>query len=97
MPELAALIELPLTVTAIVKVAPDCVVRTRSLLDVWGIHLANLRLVTSIQVIFNMFEQRPATEGLFDSCSNNNVAAIARVPLDSGALSGTWTLDTPSS
>jgi aryl-alcohol dehydrogenase-like predicted oxidoreductase len=62
-----------------------------------GIDLANLRLVSSIQVIFNLFEQRPATEGLFDSCSNNKIAAIARVPLDSGALSGTWTLDTPSS
>ncbi|MEN9735445.1 MAG: hypothetical protein RL129_155 [Actinomycetota bacterium] len=61
-----------------------------------GILAAKLNLVTSVQVIFNMFEQRPATEGLFEACGLSNTAAIARVPMDSGALSGLWTPDTPS-
>jgi aryl-alcohol dehydrogenase-like predicted oxidoreductase len=61
-----------------------------------GIAPAQLNLVTSVQVIFNMFEQRPATEGLFEACGNSGTAAIARVPMDSGALSGLWTPDTPS-
>jgi aryl-alcohol dehydrogenase-like predicted oxidoreductase len=61
-----------------------------------GIVAAVLNLVSSVQVIFNIFEQRPATEGLFDACSKSNTAAIARVPMDSGALSGLWTPDTPA-
>lgn len=61
-----------------------------------GIELTKLNLVTSVQVIFNIFEQRPATEGLFQACGQSGTAAIARVPLDSGSLSGLWTLDTPS-
>jgi len=61
-----------------------------------GIDLAKLNLVSSIQVIFNIFEQRPATEGLFQECGQTGTAAIARVPLDSGSLSGLWTEDTPS-
>jgi len=61
-----------------------------------GIDPAKLNLVSSVQVIFNMFEQRPATEGLFDVCGQTGTAAIARVPLDSGALSGLWTQDTPN-
>ena len=58
-----------------------------------GVDLAKLGLVSSIQVIFNMFEQRPADE-LFDACQASGTAAIARVPLDSGSLSGTWTPET---
>ena len=61
-----------------------------------GIDLVRLNLVTSVQVIFNIFEQRPATEGLFQACGQSSTAAIARVPLDSGSLSGLWTPDTPS-
>jgi aryl-alcohol dehydrogenase-like predicted oxidoreductase len=60
-----------------------------------GIDLAKLDLVSSVQVIFNMFEQRPAT-GLFEACATSGTAGIARVPLDSGSLSGTWTKDTYS-
>ncbi|MFM6967972.1 MAG: aldo/keto reductase [Microbacteriaceae bacterium] len=62
-----------------------------------GTIAAQLKLVTSVQVIFNIFEQRPATEGLFDACEQSNTAAIARVPMDSGALSGLWTPDTHKS
>jgi aryl-alcohol dehydrogenase-like predicted oxidoreductase len=61
-----------------------------------GIIAAELNLVTSVQVIFNIFEQRPATEGLFHACAKSNTAAIARVPMDSGALSGLWTPETPA-
>lgn len=61
-----------------------------------GTIASDLKLVTSVQVIFNIFEQRPATEGLFDSCAKSNTAAIARVPMDSGALSGLWTKETPA-
>lgn len=61
-----------------------------------GTVAADLNLVTSIQVIFNIFEQRPATEGLFEACGRTKTAAIARVPMDSGALSGLWTPETPA-
>lgn len=54
-----------------------------------GIELARLGLVASIQVVFNLFEQRPAS-GLFKAATENRPAFIARVPLDSGSLSGTW-------
>ena len=43
--------------------------------------------VTSIQVIFNMFRQRPATE-LFSEAARHDVGLIVRVPLASGLLTG---------
>jgi aryl-alcohol dehydrogenase-like predicted oxidoreductase len=49
-------------------------------------------LVDSFQVIFNMFEQRPA-QRLFPAGEKSNCAFIARVPLDSGSLVGNWTDD----
>jgi len=49
--------------------------------------------VSSIQVVFNMFEQRPA-DRLFPAGEETGTAFIARVPLDSGALVGNWTADT---
>lgn len=58
-----------------------------------GVALARLNLVTSMQVVFNLFEQRPAGD-LFNAASGNVPAFIARVPLDSGSLTGTWTPDT---
>lgn len=58
-----------------------------------GIDLARLGLVESMQVVFNLFEQRPAS-GLFKAAVRNAPAFIARVPFDSGSLSGTWTTDT---
>jgi aryl-alcohol dehydrogenase-like predicted oxidoreductase len=57
-----------------------------------GIGLAQLGLVASQQVIFNMFEQTPAAD-LFAAGDEAGTAFIARVPLDSGALVGHWTAD----
>lgn len=61
-----------------------------------GIELAQYGLVDSIQVIFNMFEQRPAGD-LFRSGEATSTAFIARVPLDSGSLIGHWTKDSYAS
>ncbi len=61
-----------------------------------GVDLARFGLVDSIQVVFNMFEQRPAAQ-LFPACETRSTAFIARVPLDSGSLSGNWTADTYAS
>ena len=49
--------------------------------------------VVSIQIIYNMFRQRPAAL-FFKEASRRNVAVIARVPLASGLLSGKITADT---
>ena len=43
--------------------------------------------VTSVQIIFNIFRQRPA-ELFFDLAKKKQVAVIARVPLASGLLTG---------
>jgi aryl-alcohol dehydrogenase-like predicted oxidoreductase len=43
--------------------------------------------VQSIQVIYNIFRQRPA-EQLFKECIRRNVGVLARVPLASGLLTG---------
>lgn len=61
-----------------------------------GVDLATLGLVDSIQVVFNMFEQRPAAE-LFPAGAASGTAFIARVPFDSGSLIGRWTADTYAS
>ncbi|MCQ6558405.1 aldo/keto reductase [Paenibacillus mendelii] len=58
-----------------------------------GIELAETGWVSSEQVVFNIFEQRPA-ERLLPACQKNGVGVIARVPFDEGALIGNWTLDT---
>ncbi len=57
-----------------------------------GVDLARLGLVSSQQVVLNLFEQRPAGE-LFRAGAGHQ-AFIARVPLDSGSLVGNWTEDT---
>lgn len=49
--------------------------------------------VEAIEVIFNMFRIRPATE-LFPIAKEKNVAIIVRVPLASGLLTGKYTKDT---
>lgn len=54
-----------------------------------GVALAKLGLVHSQQVVFNMFDQRPAGD-LFAAGATTNTAFIARVPLDSSSLTGTW-------
>jgi aryl-alcohol dehydrogenase-like predicted oxidoreductase len=43
--------------------------------------------VTTIQIIFNIFRQRPA-EDLFAAAKRHNIGLIARVPLASGLLTG---------
>jgi aryl-alcohol dehydrogenase-like predicted oxidoreductase len=49
--------------------------------------------VASVQIIFNMFRQRPA-EHFFHQAQQKGVAIIARVPLASGLLSGKFSRDT---
>jgi len=49
--------------------------------------------VTSIQIIYNIFRQRPA-DLFFRQAKQKNVAVIVRVPLASGLLSGKITRDT---
>lgn len=58
-----------------------------------GVELARAGLVDSIQVIYNIFEQRPERE-LFAAAAGTGTAVVVRVALDSGALSGTWTAET---
>jgi aryl-alcohol dehydrogenase-like predicted oxidoreductase len=58
-----------------------------------GVEIASLGLVDSIQVIFNLFEQRPVDE-LFAAGAASKTAFIVRVAFDSGSLSGRWTKDT---
>ncbi|MAL16911.1 MAG: aldo/keto reductase [Balneola sp.] len=49
--------------------------------------------VTSIQVIYNMFRQRPH-ELLFPKAKEKNIGIIVRVPLASGLLTGKFSKDT---
>lgn len=49
--------------------------------------------VSTVQIIFNMFRQRPA-ERFFHQASRKDVGIIVRVPLASGLLSGTYKKDT---
>jgi aryl-alcohol dehydrogenase-like predicted oxidoreductase len=49
--------------------------------------------IVSVQIIFNMFRQRPA-EMFFGLAKQHNVAILARVPLASGLLSGKMTRQT---
>lgn len=58
-----------------------------------GVAIAKLGLVDTIQVLFNIFEQEPM-EALFPAAEATNTAIIARVPLDSGSLTGSWNADT---
>ncbi len=49
--------------------------------------------VTTVQIIFNMLRQRPS-EQFFDNASKKNIGIIARVPLASGLLTGSFSADT---
>jgi aryl-alcohol dehydrogenase-like predicted oxidoreductase len=49
--------------------------------------------VTTVQIIFNMFRQRPA-ELFFKEASRRNIGVIVRVPLASGLLTGKFKSDT---
>jgi aryl-alcohol dehydrogenase-like predicted oxidoreductase len=46
--------------------------------------------IDSVQVVYNVFEQRPEDE-LFPACREMGVAVVARVPLDEGSLTGSLT------
>jgi aryl-alcohol dehydrogenase-like predicted oxidoreductase len=52
-----------------------------------GLSAIKYEIVSSIQVIFNVFRQKPF-ELLFRNASKNNIGIIARVPLASGLLGG---------
>ncbi|KRA24603.1 aldo/keto reductase [Microbacterium sp. Root61] len=58
-----------------------------------GVELAAAGLVDSIQVIYNIFEQRPE-DALLAAAAASQTAIIARVVLDSGSLSGAWNAST---
>jgi len=49
-------------------------------------------LIDAVQVVYNIFDQNPEDE-LFPLCRELNIAVIARVPFDEGALTGALTLD----
>ncbi len=49
--------------------------------------------VSTVQIIFNMFRQRPA-ELFFSEAKKKNVGIIVRVPLASGLLTGTFNTNT---
>jgi aryl-alcohol dehydrogenase-like predicted oxidoreductase len=49
--------------------------------------------VTSVQIIFNLFRQRPA-ETFFAEAQKKNVGIIVRVPLASGLLTGQYSANT---
>jgi aryl-alcohol dehydrogenase-like predicted oxidoreductase len=51
--------------------------------------LAGSGLIDSVQVIYNIFEQRPA-EGLLAAAKKANVGIIARVPFEEGLLTGNF-------
>ncbi len=52
-----------------------------------GIRAAESGLIDCFQVIFNIFDQSPLDE-LLPFCEKNNIAVLARVPLDEGGLTG---------
>ncbi len=49
-------------------------------------------LIDTVQVIYNIYEQSPATN-LFAACKEHNIGILARCPLDEGALTGSVTPD----
>ena len=49
--------------------------------------------LASLQVIFNLFRQKPAEE-LFPKAAENGVSLIVRLPLNSGLLAGKFTRET---
>ncbi len=57
-----------------------------------GLGIVEAGLTDSIQVVFNLFEQRPA-DRLFPLCREQDTGVIARVPFDEGALIGNWSLE----
>ena len=58
-----------------------------------GLAAAATGLIDTFQVIYNIFEQAPQ-DALFPYCQEHDIAVIARVPLDEGALTGNVTPST---
>ena len=58
-----------------------------------GLKALEFSNVASIQIVFNVFRQRPS-ELLFKEAAIRNVGLIARVPLASGLLTGKFTKET---
>ncbi|MEN2282266.1 aldo/keto reductase [Algoriphagus sp. SE2] len=58
-----------------------------------GLSAIKYEIVSSIQVIYNIFRQKPV-EILFRNTAKNNIGVIVRVPLASGLLSGKITPET---
>ncbi|RPD49278.1 aldo/keto reductase [Hymenobacter sediminis] len=58
-----------------------------------GLKALTFSNVTTIQLIFNMFRQRP-TELLFQEAKRHDVGLIVRVPLASGLLTGKFSRET---
>lgn len=58
-----------------------------------GVLLVESGAVESVQVIYNIFEQRPA-DGILPAAERAGVGVIARVPFDEGALTGRIRPDT---
>jgi aryl-alcohol dehydrogenase-like predicted oxidoreductase len=57
-----------------------------------GIRAVRAGIADAVQVIYNIFDQNPEDE-LFPACREKDVAIIARVPFDEGALTGALTID----
>jgi aryl-alcohol dehydrogenase-like predicted oxidoreductase len=63
--------------------------------DPYGpVNLVNSGLIDTVQVIYNIFEQRPAEE-LLPAALGNNVGIIVRVPFEEGLLTGKMGPDYP--
>lgn len=60
--------------------------------DEQGLYVIEHANAASLQVIFNMLRQKPASE-LFARAKENGVGILARVPLASGLLTGKYTAD----
>ncbi len=58
-----------------------------------ALKLVNSGEIDTIQVIYNIFDQSPRDK-LFPLAKERNIGIIARVPLDEGSLSGTFTSET---
>ncbi len=57
-----------------------------------GVHAVRSGAVDVVQVAYNIFDQAPEDE-LLPACQEMDVAVIARVPFDEGALTGTLMMD----
>jgi len=58
-----------------------------------GLKAIEYKGVSTVQIVFNVFRQRPA-ELFFQEAKKKNIGIIVRVPLASGLLSGKMTKDT---